>query len=149
MVSSRLTAVKLAIYRTVAETTRVPTVADVARQLHAPVGTIQAAFEELHGQKLLVPEPGDPTRVRMAPPFSAIETPFRVTVGNKDYWANCVWDSLGVAAALHGDAVVHTTDGHTGEPMTLEVRGGAPVPVPCAIHFAVPMAHGGDDIIYS
>jgi hypothetical protein len=56
---------------------------------------------------------------------------------------------VGVAAALHYDGVVRTTVGHTGEPMTLEVRNGAPVPIPCVIHFAVPMAHAWDDIIYT
>jgi hypothetical protein len=85
----------------------------------------------------------------MAPPFSWIETPFRVVAGKKTYYANCVWDSLGIPAALHKDAVVRTSDGHTGEPMTLEDRDGAPVPTPCAIHFAVPMARGWDDIIHS
>ncbi|HXV14543.1 MAG TPA: organomercurial lyase [Candidatus Krumholzibacteria bacterium] len=151
--STLLTPVKLAIYDTFARTTKAPTVFDIAKQLDAPVNQVQAAFDELHKQRLLVPEPGDKTRIRMAPPFSGIETSFRVIVGTrgeeKTYFAPCAWDSLGIPAALHKDAVVHAGDGHTGEAMTLVVRDGAPVPTPCVIHIAVPAAHWWDDIIYT
>ncbi len=144
-----LTPVKLAIYDTFARTTKPPTVADVAKQLGLLQDQVQVAFDELHKQRLLVPEPGDPTRIRMAPPFSGIETPFRVIVGDSEYFAPCAWDSLGIPAALHQDAVVRASDGHAGEPMTLVVRDGAPIPTPCVIHIAVPAAQWWDDIIYT
>ncbi len=143
------TAVKLNIYQAIAETTQAPTSADVARALDTSVEEVEAAFRRLHQKRLLVPEPGDPSRIRMAPPFSGIETPFPVKIGDKVYYANCVWDALGVAAALHEDAVVDASDGQTGEPMILEVRGGKPVPQPCAIHFGVPAAKWWNDIVYT
>lgn len=141
--------IKLAIYDTFARTAKAPTVFDIARQLDLPRDEVQAGFDELHKQRLLVPEPGDATRIRMAPPFSGIETSFRVTVDKKVYFAPCAWDSLGIPAALHKDAVVHTSDGHTGEAITLVVRDGAPVPEPCVIHIAVPAAQWWNDIIYT
>ena len=143
------TAVKLHIYETLAQTTHPPTARDVAHALGAPLTEVEAAFDRLHKKRLLAPEPGDPTRIRMAPPFSGIETPFRVKVKDKLYHANCAWDALGIPAALHGDAVVQAVDGHTGEPITLEVKDGQPLPQPCVIHFAVPAAHWWDDIIYT
>jgi len=143
------TAVKLNLYRTIAETTRAPDAADVARALGSSLSRVEEAFATLAGKRLLVLEPGTGTRIRMAPPFSAIETPFLVRVGEKAYYANCAWDALGISAALHRDARVSASDGHTGEPLELEVRGGEPVPRPCAIHFAVPAARWWDDIIYT
>jgi hypothetical protein len=143
------TQVKLNIYETIARTTRLPTTLDVAGALDAPLEKIENAFEALHKKRLLVPEPSDPSRIRMAPPFSGVETPFRVQVGDKLYYANCAWDALGIPAALHQDAVVDASDGHSGEPIKLEVRDGQPVPQPCIIHFAVPAAHWWDDIIYT
>ncbi len=56
---------------------------------------------------------------------------------------------FGIPAALHADASVHTTDAHSGEPITLEVRDGQPVPQPCVIHFAVPAARWWEDILYT
>jgi DNA-binding transcriptional MocR family regulator len=148
-VSSLLTSIKLAIYDTFAKTGKAPTVSDVAKQLGLPHDEVQAAFDELHKQRLLVPEPGDATRIRMAPPFSGIETSFRVTVRDTVYFAPCAWDMLGIPAALHHDAVIHASDAHTGEPLTIVVRDGAPRPEPCAIHFAVPAAQWWNDIIYT
>ena len=146
---SKLVPIKLAIYSTFAETTKAPSVSEIAKQVGLPHDDVQAGFDELHKQRLLVPEPGDKTRIRMAPPFSGVETPFRVTVDGKMYFAPCAWDSLGIAAALHKDAVVHTSDGHTGEPITVVVRNGAPQAERCVMHIAVPAAHWWDDIIYT
>jgi hypothetical protein len=143
------TSVKMNIYETIVRTTRPPTASQVAGALGAPLAEVQATFQSLHQKRLLVPEPGDPSRIRMAPPFSGIETPFRVTVGEMQYYANCAWDSLGIPAALHQDAVVHASDAHTGEPIRLEVREGRPLPEPCIIHFAVPAARWWEDIVHT
>lgn len=143
------TAVKLQVYRIIAETARMPTSAEVAQALDVIVGDVEAAFQRLHAKRLLVPEPGDPSRIRMAPPFSGVETPFLVHAGGKGYYANCVWDAYGVAAALHADALIEAEDGCTGEPITLEVKGFRPVPQQAVGHFAVPAARWWDDIVYT
>jgi alkylmercury lyase-like protein len=143
------TAVKLNIYETIARTTHAPTSADVAKALSTSPEEVEAAFERLHEKRLLVPEPGNRSLIRMAPPFSGVETAFRVMVQDKAYYANCVWDALGIAAALHADAIIEASDGQNGEPMILEVRNGQPVPQSCVIHFAVPAAHWWDDIVYT
>jgi hypothetical protein len=85
----------------------------------------------------------------MAPPFSGVPTPFLVHARGSDYYANCVWDALGVAAALHSDALIDASDGHTGEPMTLEVHNGKPVECQCVAHFAVPAAKWWEDVIFT
>jgi DNA-binding transcriptional MocR family regulator len=143
------TAVKMHIYETIAQTTKPPTTQDAAQALNVPVAEIEAAFDRLHKKRLLVPEPGDPSRIRMAPPFSGIETAFRVRAQGKLYYANCAWDALGIPAALHADAVIEADDAQTAEPMTLTVKDGKPVPQPCAIHFAVPAARWWQDIVYT
>jgi hypothetical protein len=143
------THVKIRIYDTIARTGSAPTAQDVAEALTASTQEVAAAFGRLHAKRLLVPEPGDPSRIRMAPPFSGVETAFRVRTRERRYFANCVWDALGIPAALHEDAVVDAEDGHTGEPMQLEVRGGAPVPAPVVAHFAVPAALWWTDIVHT
>jgi len=143
------TTVKTAIYETIAETGSVPDAGHVAATIQAPVQEVQAAFERLQQKRLLLLEPGDPSRIRMAPPFSGVPTSFLVHARGRGYYANCVWDAYGVAAALHCDAVIDASDGHTGEPMILEIRGGQPVPVPGVAHFAVPAAKWWDDLIFT
>jgi alkylmercury lyase-like protein len=139
--------VKMSLYSAIVETTRVPTSAQAAQALEADVREVEEAFARLAGRRLLVLEPGSKSRVRMAPPFSGVETPFLVRVSGKAYFANCVWDSLGVPAALGKDARIEASDGETGEKLELEVRGGKPVPSACIAHFAIPAARWWDDII--
>jgi hypothetical protein len=143
------TSVKLQLYEIIAETATMPAAADIAVALGVSVEQVLAAFQRLHQKRLLVPEPGDPSRIRMAPPFSGVETPFLVKSGSKSYYANCIWDALGIPAALHRDALVEASDGCTGEPIVLEIRDGKPVSRDCAIHFAVPAALWWQDIIFT
>ncbi|MFN2540950.1 MAG: organomercurial lyase [Chthoniobacterales bacterium] len=143
------TKVRLAIYEVTAETGRGPNSSEISRKLDIDEANVIAAFGRLHAKRLVLPEPGDPTRIRMAPPFSGIPTAFPVEANGKKYFANCVWDAYGIAAALHCDAVSHALDGHTGEPLTLEVKNGRPVVKPYVAHFAVPAAHWWDDLIFT
>jgi hypothetical protein len=143
------TTVKLAIYRITAETGSIPNAAAVAEATDSSQSKVLAAFQRLHAKRLLVPEPADPTRIRMAPPFSGIPTAFPVEALGRRYFANCVWDSYGIAAALHADAVIPASDGFSGEPLTLEVRDDKPVLHPYVAHFAVPAANWWDDIVFT
>jgi Alkylmercury lyase len=143
------TKIKLAIYEITAETGRVPNSIEVSRKLDIDETEMLDAFKRLHAKRLLLPEPGDPTRIRMAPPFSGIPTSFPVEANGKKYYANCVWDAYGIAAALHCDAISRASDGHTGEPLTLEVKNGQPILKPYVAHFAVAAAHWWDDLIFT
>ena len=143
------TEVKLEIYRVTADTGIVPTSAEVARKIDVEEAEVLDAFARLHKKRLLVPEPGDFSRIRMAPPFSGIATTFPVEANGKRYYANCVWDAYGIAAALHADAIIPASDGHTGEPLTLEVKNDQPVLHAYVAHFAVPAAQWWDDIVFT
>jgi hypothetical protein len=143
------TTVKLALYRITAEAGTVPSSGEVAKAIDLAEEDVRASFARLHAKRLLVPEPGDPSRIRMAPPFSGVPTAFPVEANGKRYYANCVWDAYGIAAALHADAVIPASDGHTGESLTLEVKNGQPILQPYVAHFAVPAAHWWDDIVFT
>ncbi len=143
------TTVKLAIYRITGETGSIPDAAAVADATELSRSDVLAAFQRLHAKRLLVPEPGQPNRIRMAPPFSGIPTAFPVQALGRRYYANCVWDAYGVAAALHADAVIPANDAFSGESLTLEVRDGRPVLQSYVAHFAVPAAKWWDDIVFT
>ena len=143
------TRVKLALYQMIADRATVPSSDDVAAALSLSPTDVETAFSRLAAKRLLVLEPGSPSRIRMAPPFSGIETPFPVAANSKTYYANCIWDALGVAAALHTDAVINASDAHTGDAITLKVQNAQPLPRNSVAHFAVPAAHWWDDIIYT
>ena len=92
----------------------------------------------------------DGETIRMAPPFSAVPTQHTVRVGNRTYFANCCWDSLGIPAALHAEADVFSRCEQTLEPVHLRVGRDGPVdPEPVVAHFAVPAAKWWADLVHT
>src|SRR5262245_57216225 len=91
------------VYRVTVERGRPPCSAEAAAALGLSPGEVLDLFRTLRSRRLLALAP-DSGEIVMAPPFSAVPTPFRVAVGERSYFANCVWDSYGIAAALHADA---------------------------------------------
>ncbi len=147
------TQVRMTIYRAIVETTRVPTVAEVAERVGASPSAARDAFGLLHERHALVLEPDGET-IRMALPFSGVPTPHRVHVAGRSYYANCAWDALGVPAALHQPGVIESRCAWSHEPLRLEVGPDGPlltewVAPTWLAHFAVPAVHWWRDIVYT
>lgn len=140
------TAVRVELYRQLIESGATPSASAVAAGLNMSAEAATASFARLGAGRAIVLEPGDPSRVRMANPFSAVPTPFVVTAGGKQFWGNCIWDSLGIPACLGTDATIACSCGDCGEPMTVGVRNGT-VSGHGMIHFGVPALHWWDNII--
>lgn len=139
--------VKEAVYRAIVRDTTPPDAGAVATALQASTDEVEAALWRLHaGRGLVLHEDGT---VRMAQPFSGVETPHRVVVGERTYWANCSWDALGVVAALGGNGDVRSICGYSGEAIDLHVLGGQVGPAECVAHFAVPAARWWEDIVFT
>jgi hypothetical protein len=142
------TSVKLAVYRDFASTTKAPPVAQVAAQLGCSASDIRMAFARLQQNRVLLLEPDGET-IRMAPPFSGVPTPHRVELGREMYFANCAWDALGIPAALHQEAVVHSTCGQSGTPLRLAVGLEGPEPSRWLFHCQVPAARWWVDLVFT
>src|SRR5262245_46016200 len=140
--------VKLAIYGHFAARGSRPSVSDVA----APVGTgadeVRETFARLRAQRVLVLE-ADGESIRMAPPFSGVPTQHRVTAAGVSYFANCAWDALGIPAALHKPATVHSRCEQSLEPLELAVSDRGPAASDWLFHCVVPAAKWWDDIVFT
>jgi Alkylmercury lyase len=143
------TSVKLNIYETIASTTRMPTSTEVALAIDSSVPEVEQAFQRLSEKRLLVLEPDSSSHIRMAPPFSGIETQHWVRIKDKIYFANCAWDAFGIAAALKRDTDIESACADCGETLTFQIRDGKPLPQECVIHFAVPASQWWKDIVYT
>ncbi|MFN8573463.1 MAG: organomercurial lyase [Gemmatimonadaceae bacterium] len=136
--------VRLTVYELFA-TGEVPTRSEVARRVALTEGDVAASYERLADAHVLVLDPLT-REVWMAMPFSAVPTAFRVVAGDAAWWANCAWDALGIAAALHRDVRVETTCADCRDPMVLTVTHGDLAPATGIAHFAVPAADWWKDI---
>lgn len=92
-------------------------------------------------------------RLRMAHPFSAVETDFVVATSGKIWFANCFWDALAVSAMvlqrLAQPTAILTHCGYSRQPLRVEIGPGGPPPGPELIHFAVPLRDWWNDIVFT
>ena len=125
-----------------------PTIAELAASASLSVSDARDGLERLAAGRVLVlqPESGE---ILMAPPFSAVPTPFVVTTSRYDAYANCAWDALGVPVMLHQPARVTTGCACCGEAITLEVSLDGPPGSGEVVHFAVPAARWWHDIVFT
>jgi hypothetical protein len=85
----------------------------------------------------------------MANPFSAVPTPFVVNAGSRSWYANCIWDAMGVAAMLGADVELDASCGCCGSAMTLNIPSHCRDEDERVAHFAIPAARWWDDIVFN
>jgi len=139
---------KLAIYEHFAATGGRPSVDDVAGRVGVAVPQVREILASLRAQRVLVLE-ADGESIRMAPPFSGVPTQHRVTSDGVSYFANCAWDALGIPAALHRSATVHSRCEQSLEPFDLSVTDEGPEASDWLFHSVVPAAKWWDDIVFT
>ena len=137
--------VRLHLFGAIAANARVPQPPQIATALGHPEADVRAALRHLASNKVLILAPNDGD-IWAANPFCAVPSGFKVESGGAGYWGICIWDALGIVAALGRDAVVRAPCGDCGEAMRLEVRGGKLTQAEGVVHFAIPAHHWWDNI---
>ena len=167
--------VRTVVFARAADTARVPQAAEIAGALGVPQPDVEDALRRLAAGRALILAPGA-TTIWTANPFSAVPTAFRVRADGRQatYWGVCIWDALGVLAALHTGGTVTTQCGcgTCGAELVLTVSdgrvaaagirhreaaggssdggnrgaGGALAPV---VHFGVPAARWWENIVFT
>lgn len=105
------------------------------------------SMKRLAAARMLVLQP-ETDEILMAGPFSAVPTPFRVTLDAFSCYGNCIWDALGIAAMLRKDASIETSCGDCGAATCIGVRDGK-VSGDGFMHFALPPRMWWQDIVFT
>jgi len=105
-------------------------------------------WRALHDAHALVLEP-DTDAIRMANPFSAVPTPYRVYAQERWWYANCAWDAFGIPAALGVDGRFESVCPDCGEPYAVEVRDKSTDRPDLVFHVLVPAASWWADIVFT
>ena len=137
--------VRVELYRAFVEQGHAPVAAEIAARLGRETLEVEDSLRRLADAHMIVLAPGTPY-VWMANPLSALPTPFRVTVDDRRFWGNCIWDALGVVSMLGGTGAVDTWCPDCGYPMHVDVSERAVAEDGGVVHFAVPARHWWDDI---
>jgi Alkylmercury lyase len=105
------------------------------------------ALRHLAAARVLVLD--DAGEIVMAPPFSAVPTPFIVQTPYMSAFANCIWDAMGIAAMAQSDAVIDTSCGDCGAAMHIHVASGAIAYGEGIMHFAIPAQKWWQNIVFT
>ena len=127
---------------------RAPTADEVASAAASTRADVQCGWRRLHDAHALVLNAAA-TEIRMANPFSAVPTAYRVYAGERWWYANCAWDAFGVCAALQVNGHIETSCADCGEALTADVRDRRPSNPGLLFHCLVPAAQWWDDIVFT
>ncbi|MGH2886989.1 MAG: organomercurial lyase [Solirubrobacteraceae bacterium] len=135
-------------YRMFVELGRAPAADETAVAAGLSRSDLDPVWAELHDAHALVLNPAT-CEIRMANPFSAVPTAYRVRAAERWWYANCAWDALGICAALHVDGEIETSCPDCGETIVLELRDRRVDDERLLFHCLVPAAQWWDDIVFT
>lgn len=102
-------------------------------------------LQEYHG---VVLHPNE-AKVWVIHPFSLAPTNFYVESEKGQWWGNCAWCSLGIAALLKDDVTITTTIGAETKQIEVHILNGEIQEKHLYIHFPIPMQKAWDNVIYT
>jgi hypothetical protein len=136
------------IYTHLTQTERPPTIAETAAHFRISLDHAARLYQELHDRHAIFVDP-QTAKIRMANPYSAVPTRFRVFAGGHAYWANCAWDALGIPAMLGADARIAASCADNDQPIALAIRNGQLEGDNAVVHFPLPFARWYDDLVFT
>ena len=125
-----------------------PNVADLAEILDTDKASITKGLYELQDYHGLVLHPNEP-KIWVIHPFSLAPTNFYVTSQKGEWWGNCAWCSLGIAALLQEDVEISTLIGGEKKQVTIHIIGGAIQEKNYYVHFPISMKNAWNNVIYT
>ena len=136
------------LIRALLDTCSVPDNAQLADRLHCSAHDLERCFDELAEQHGVVLHPNS-HRVWVIHPFSLAPTPFLVRAGDRRWWGNCAWCSLGIASLLDGPCTITSSLGAEEERVVMSVGNGRVKPDDLLVHFPIPMGRAWDNVVYT
>ena len=76
-----------------------PRPGEIATALARPQPEVEDSLRRLAAGRVLILAPGT-ANVWAPNPFCAVPSNFKVSARGRTYWGICIWDALGIAAAL-------------------------------------------------
>lgn len=140
--------VRRAVYDDVINSGAIPSRAGLAKTMRRSEAEIADALARLNDAHVLVLQ-RDGGEILMANPFSAVPTPFIVQAGIRQWYANCIWDAMGIAAMLRTEATLESSCGCCGSAIVLALPSDCRDKDPRVAHFAIPAAHWWNDIVFN
>ncbi len=126
-----------------------PVVEQIMKRFRLDRGQAFEVFQWLEAARHVRLVPGT-QRILMAFPFSAVATPFIVTLRNRRwYFANCAWDAVAFHAMLNEEIRIGSQCHHCAESISITLANGRATASPRETHvyLSLPAAQWWNDIL--
>ena len=136
------------VIRSIVQNGFAPTINSLAEHFNCSSKKIRSSLrrlQEYHG--VVLHESSD--EIWIIHPFSLAPTNFLVRQGAQEWWGNCGWCSLGIAALVGGRVEIITTLGADDRQVTIEIEGEDISGPGLLVHFPTPMAKIWENVVYS
>ncbi len=125
-----------------------PSVEDLREILNAKNEEIVKGLLDLQDYHGVVLHPNEP-KIWVIHPFSLAPTNFYVQSTKGEWWGNCAWCSLGIAALIDDDVKISTLIGAETKQIQINIIEGDIQQKEYFIHFPIPMKKAWDNVIYT
>lgn len=125
-----------------------PTVNELSETLNYDEATIVKGLYDLQEYHGVVLHPNEP-KIWVIHPFSLAPTNFYVISDKGEWWGNCAWCSLGIAALVKDNVKIVTSIGAEKKQIEINICEGQLQEKDYLIHFPVPMKNAWDNVIYT
>lgn len=139
--------VRLAIYRSLADTGHLPTTGELV-EIAGSAAALTACINRLATDRhIALDERGE---ITLAHPFATRSFGYSVMSADTLWWGGCAWDSFTIPHLVRtGDALVATRCPQCQAPLAWVVGTDSPPVGNEVAHFLVPAAHMWDDVIHT
>ncbi|WP_104527539.1 organomercurial lyase [Blastococcus saxobsidens] len=135
-------------YRAFVVLGRAPSADEVAAATESTAAEVHEGWRRLHDEHALVLNTAG-TEIRMANPFSAVPTAYRVRASDRWWYANCAWDAFGICASLQSNGRIEASCPDCGEPLAIAVEDEQPDESSLLFHCLLPARRWWDDIVFT
>ncbi|MFQ6016589.1 MAG: alkylmercury lyase family protein [Kiloniellaceae bacterium] len=140
------------VYDRMCDTSYPPLLEEIMGRFELTRGRAKQILKALQAENQVVLLAGT-DRILMAHPFSAISSPFRVTLSDgRAFFANCSWDSIAMHVMLGRDVRIDSFCHHSGAKIAIELSNGtveSAQPEGTIVYLGLPAARWWQDIVHT
>lgn len=125
-----------------------PSVSELATLLQVSEKEVEVGLKQLADNHAIVLHPNS-YAIWVAHPFALFPTLFWVESGDRKWWGNCAWCSLGIATLTDADTTIYTKTAGKEEPIRIDIKNGQVVQKDLLVHFPIPAKKLWDNVLYT
>jgi len=144
----KLSTLHYTILKEVIERGYAPDLNSLSKILEAAEQDVEEALYKLQDYHGVLLHPNEP-KIWLIHPFSLAPTNFYIKAMSGEWWGNCAWCSLGIAALIKENLSITTRIAASDEAIIVHIKNGELQEKDLLIHFPIPMQDAWNNVMFT